>query len=66
MITIAGTENAQYKTDPAPAKDEWDSWVLGVRRGHGQRIAIPLGPSRPVFDPLIPLIGETLPVAPAA
>jgi len=26
MITVAGTENAQYKTDPAPAKDEWDSW----------------------------------------
>jgi hypothetical protein len=27
MITVAGTtDNAQYKTDPAPAKDEWDSW----------------------------------------
>src|SRR3984957_1502565 len=26
MITVAGTETAQYKTDPAPGKDEWDSW----------------------------------------
>jgi hypothetical protein len=26
MITVAGTDNAQYKTDPAPGKDEWDSW----------------------------------------
>jgi hypothetical protein len=26
MITIAGTDNPQYKTDPAPGKDEWDSW----------------------------------------
>ena len=26
MITVAGTDNPQYKTDPAPGKDEWDSW----------------------------------------
>ena len=27
MITIAGSgENAQYKTDPAPGKDEWDNF----------------------------------------
>jgi hypothetical protein len=26
MITIAGTDNPQYKTDPAPGRDEWDSW----------------------------------------
>jgi hypothetical protein len=26
MITVAGTQDAQYKTDPAPARDEWDSW----------------------------------------
>lgn len=26
MITVAGTQDAQYKTDPAPARDEWDNW----------------------------------------
>ena len=27
MITIAGSgDNAQYKTDPAPGKDEWDTF----------------------------------------
>jgi hypothetical protein len=26
MITVAGTDSPQYKTDPAPGKDEWDSW----------------------------------------
>jgi ferric-dicitrate binding protein FerR (iron transport regulator) len=26
MITIAGTDNPQYKTEAAPGKDEWDSW----------------------------------------
>ena len=26
MITIAGTDNPQYKTDPAPGRDEWDSF----------------------------------------
>ncbi len=26
MITIQGTDNPQYKTDSAPAGDDWDSW----------------------------------------
>ena len=26
MITIAGTDNPQYKTETAFAKDDWDSW----------------------------------------
>ena len=26
VITVAGTDNPQYKTDSAPGKDEWDSW----------------------------------------
>jgi FecR protein len=26
IITIAGTDNPQYKTDAAPSRDEWDSW----------------------------------------
>jgi Family of unknown function (DUF6600)/FecR protein len=26
MITVAGTDNPQYKTDPAPARDDWDAW----------------------------------------
>lgn len=26
MITIAGTDNPQYKTAAAPGRDEWDSW----------------------------------------
>ena len=26
MITVQGTDNPQYKTDPAPAMDSWDSW----------------------------------------
>lgn len=26
MITIAGTDNPQYKVDSAPGKDDWDSW----------------------------------------
>ena len=26
MITIAGTDNPQYKTDPAPGRDDWDTW----------------------------------------
>jgi FecR protein len=26
MITVAGTDNPQYKTDSAPGKDDWDKW----------------------------------------
>ncbi len=26
MITVAGTDNPEYKTSPAPAPDEWDAW----------------------------------------
>lgn len=26
MITVQGTDNPQYKIDPAPAPDDWDSW----------------------------------------
>ena len=26
MITIAGTDNPQYKTAAAPGRDDWDSW----------------------------------------
>jgi hypothetical protein len=26
MITIAGTDNPEYKTSSAPAPDEWDAW----------------------------------------
>jgi FecR protein len=26
MITIQGTDNPQYKIDPAPGRDDWDSW----------------------------------------
>ncbi|MGH9689688.1 MAG: DUF6600 domain-containing protein [Candidatus Acidiferrales bacterium] len=26
MITVAGTDNPEYKTDPAPGKDGWDAW----------------------------------------
>ncbi len=26
MITVAGTDNPQYKTAAAPGRDEWDSW----------------------------------------
>ena len=26
MITVAGTDNPQYKTENAPGRDEWDSW----------------------------------------
>ena len=26
MITVAGTDNPEYKTDPAPGKDDWDAW----------------------------------------
>jgi FecR protein len=27
MVTVAGADqNTQYRTDPAPGKDEWDSW----------------------------------------
>jgi len=26
MITVAGTDNPQYKISTAPASDEWDSW----------------------------------------
>ena len=26
MITIAGTDSPQYKTAPAPGRDDWDTW----------------------------------------
>ena len=26
MITVAGTDNPQYKIDNAPGKDDWDAW----------------------------------------
>ena len=26
MITVQGTDNPQYKIDPAPGRDDWDSW----------------------------------------
>ena len=26
MITIAGTDNPQYKTEAAPGNDDWDTW----------------------------------------
>ena len=26
MITIAGTDTPEYRTDPAPGRDDWDSW----------------------------------------
>ena len=26
LITVAGTDNPQYKTENAPGRDEWDSW----------------------------------------
>jgi hypothetical protein len=26
MITVEGTDNPQYKIDPAPARDDWDAW----------------------------------------
>ncbi len=26
MITVAGTDNPQYKTEAAPGRDDWDTW----------------------------------------
>jgi hypothetical protein len=26
LITIQGTDSPQYRTDPAPGRDDWDSW----------------------------------------
>ncbi len=26
MITVAGTDNPQYRIDPAPSRDDWDAW----------------------------------------
>lgn len=26
MITVAGTDNPQYRIDPAPNRDDWDAW----------------------------------------
>jgi hypothetical protein len=26
MITVAGTDNPEYQTAPAPGKDDWDAW----------------------------------------
>jgi hypothetical protein len=32
MITVQGTDNPQYQTSAAPARDEWDSWNAGRDR----------------------------------
>jgi FecR protein len=43
MITIQGTDNPQYKIDPAPARDDWDSWnsdrdrIIGRAEGSNTR-----------------------------
>ena len=29
MITVAGTDDPQYKTEAAPGRDEWDTWNDG-------------------------------------